>query len=103
MKMVGSARRPPGPKAGDAEAALHLMIALGGKDEKALRYMEDLQAAIEHNEKLISDIAEQRAALSTLQQREKVLIENEARVDAKLSELQVIRESFKIYDADYNA
>ena len=84
MKMVGSARRPPGPKSSDAEAALHLMIALGGKDEKALRYMEDLQAAIEHNEKLISDIAEQRAALSTLEQsteqRKREMDEQETRL-----------------------
>ena len=79
------------------------MVSLGGQSETSLRYLKDLKAAIQHNEALLSDISKARTALSGLEKREVAVVEVETRVDGKLSELQVIRESFKKYDADYNA
>ena len=102
MKLITSPRRPPGPREGDIETALSLMTFLGG-DPKSRQHLEDLLSVVQHNEALLSDISKARADLAGLEKREAALIENEARADAKLSELQVIRESFKKYDADYNA
>jgi hypothetical protein len=79
------------------------MVSLGGQSETSLRYLKDLKAAIQHNTALLEDINAARADLSTLEQREKVLIENETRNDAKLAEIETIRQSFQKYDSDVKA
>ena len=100
--MIIQPRKPQGPKPGIVTDAYSFMVALGNDKSDSMRHLEELKAALDFNQKLLADIGKATANLKALEQREKVLIENEARVDAKLSELQVIRESFKIYDADYN-
>ena len=94
MKLITSPRRPPGPREGDIETALSLMTFLGG-DPNGRQHLEDLLSAVQHNEALLSDISTARAALSGLEKREKVLIEGEARADAKLSEIETIRQALK--------
>ena len=100
MKLITSPRRPPGPREGDIETALSLMTFLGG-DPKSRQHLEDLLSAVQHNEALLSDINVARADLASLEKREAVLVEGEARNDAKLAEIETIRQSFNKVSADY--
>ena len=99
--MIIQPRKPQGPKEGDVTTALNLMVSLGGQSETSLRYLKDLRAAIQHNTQLLEDIGKARSDLASLEKREATLIENEARNDAKLSEIETIRQSFKKVSADY--
>ena len=101
--MIIAPRKPNAPKEGVAQAALDLMVSLGGQSETSMQYLQDLKAAIQHNTQLLEDISKARAELSGLEQREVAVVEAETRVDGKLSELETIRQSFSRYDADYNA
>ena len=99
--MIIAPRKPNAPKEADVQAALNLMVSLGGQSETSRRFLDDLLAAIQHNTALLNDINTARADLASLEKRELAVTENEARVDGKLSELETIRQSFKAYDADY--
>ena len=93
--MIIQPRKPQGPKEGDVTTALNLMVSLGGQSETSLRYLKDLQAAIQHNTQLLEDIGKARADLASLEKREAALIEGEARNNAKLAEIETIRQSLK--------
>ena len=100
--MIIQPRKPPGPRPGIVTDAYSFMVALGNDKSDSMRHLEELKAAIDHNTQLLADIDKARSDLSGLEQREVAVVEAETRVDGKLSELQVIRSSFKTYDADYN-
>ncbi len=89
--MIIAPRKPNAPKEGVAQAALDLMVSLGGQSETSMQYLQDLQAAILHNTQLLSDINKARSDLAGLEKREVALIEGEARNDAKLAEIETIR------------
>ncbi len=55
-KVIIQPRKPNGPKEGVAQAALDLMISLGGKS------LRELLASIKHNTALLEDINKARAA-----------------------------------------
>jgi hypothetical protein len=101
--MIIQPRKPQGPKEGDVTTALNLMVSLGGQSETSLSYLTDLLAAIKHNSALLENINAARADLSTLERREKALVEGETRNDAKLAEIETIHQSFKKYDSDVKA
>jgi len=92
--MVKSPRRPPAPKASEVEAALNFLIAFGGGDPEARRYVQDLHSAILHNESLLSALDEELKEISALEQsteqRKRELDKQETRLDGKLARADAI-------------
>jgi hypothetical protein len=95
---VGRARRVAAPTATELTHALNLLSAFGGGDKDMRAVLSDLKNAVEHNERLLSDIAAGLKRLSDLEARKRELDERESAIDAKISKIEkIMSETTAIY------
>ena len=95
---IGQPSRPSVPDGKVVQAALDLLVALGNGNPEARKYLEKMQSAGSHNEKLLADIQHDLARLGDLKTRESAVVANERIVDLKLKEWAQIRASWAEYE-----